>query len=433
MVEMSQLQGLPSFIIDTSSRGYKFYPTKESFNSGLGYNIRKLCGYDVSYTFLQSSFLEENNLSTVQDTLDLLNSWGYNETLYGSLRYHGYRFDKGNWTWSHISKSGNEPIVGTELYPSPSSSSSFLYTNGLEKYFYTDLSYTIDNNEPLWKVWYKIKQDLPNLDIPAFMLEQNSHKFTPEFQIMRDNDMSNMTFGIEIEVSTKLSKWDLQYLITQVEPIQEPFFYFKHDGSINSSYGFEHTYEIVTMPCTFKFLRKNFKILFDKLDAKLPDWPKYFKIDKSCGVHVHVNKDSFFSNLHLKKFVSIWNQYDSLNTTFIQKVGMRKFNKYCNIHQDQDGRTIARRLKVGAWGPGHDNKRYASCRETYHTAEVRIFKGGFDYDHIMYCLEAVHAMHQFSNKTPISLISTRRFIPEFTTWLNDEVKYSRLKEHLKCA
>jgi hypothetical protein len=68
------------------------------------------------------------------------------------------------------------------------------------------------------------------------------------------------------------------------------------------------------------------------------------------------------------------------------------------------------------------------------TSEVRVFAGGFNLEHIKYCLEAVHAMHTFSDKVPIGMVSSPTFPPHFTEWLSTEPRYKRLQKELKvCA
>lgn len=430
---MIDIQDLPDFMTSTIRQNYKFWKDAESFKAKKGSKLVPI-PQNPEFMFCNIPFLEEHGINTVDDAVDFLNKYGYNETLRLHIRYHGFHFNGSEWKWTHEMYGQGFKIVSYVKDKSTSKGLTGIFTTDeVTKRVYTfyDVSYS---GEGLFEIFYEEKKEVPSLGLDPWLTELNNYKFTPEsFTFRYDSDYSQLTFGLELEVSSKISRADLQYLVTQVEPIQEPFFYFKHDGSIGKHSGFEN-YEIVTFPCSYKFLRKNFRILFEKLERLLPDWKDYFITDHRCGLHVHVNRDSFMSDLHQNKFVAVWNQYDSLNTSFIQRLGQREFNQYCKVFHDHVGKTLARRLKYGAYAPGHDEARRASCRQTKNTCEVRIFKGGFDYNHIMYCLETVHAIHAFTDKSPVSIISTRRFIPEFTGWLRDTRKYNRLKEYLEqCA
>lgn len=434
-MDISQLNNIPPQFYSDQRTRYKFYPTREAYQNSKGYSIKEMCtaGGSAAFSFANKSFLEEHNLTTVKDALDLLNSWGFSRAVYDHLADYGFYFDSNHWTWIFHGPTTLSLVVTKR--EASSSSSIFSKSDIARSYLHYDTHY----NGGLFCIVWAEESALPPIDAPNWMHELQGYKFTPkEWKYMRDRDVSELTFGVEIEVLSSLSRFDLQYLVTNVEPRQEPFFYFKHDGSITSGTGSDYSglepYEIVTMPCSYRFLSQNLRILFKKIEDHVPGGKAVFKTPESCGVHIHVGRDSFFSDLHKRKFVAIWNQYDSLNSGFIQKLGKRKFNNYCKPAELHEGRTLARRLSIGNMAPGHSGGKYSSCRETGGTVEVRVFKGGFDFDHIMYCLEAVHAMHCYAHKSPISTISTRNFIPDFTGWVQDERRYRRLKENLtQCA
>lgn len=427
---LQKIQNLPYGMTGPLEKRFKFFPTRKSRTDNKGYRIIEF-PEDYMFAMVNIHFREKHGINTLKDFIDVLNQWGYNERIRSDLRYWGIKFNIETWSWY---SEGPDDVPSLRFFESYENSTAnpVFFEDFPEQYVYDH--YDVGSNGQ-FLIYYRVVKEIPDIGLPGWLTRVNGYKYTPSEYIFRSspNEKSEMFFGVELEVASKLTPVDLQYLVTQVEPKQEPFFYFKWDGSIEFQQDFS-TFEIVTFPCSYRYLKENFSLLFKKLEEKLPDWRNYIKTDQSTGVHVHVSLDSFFTRMHLKKFVTIWNQYDRTNTEFIQKIGLRQFNNYCRVPPNFDGMTLARRLRTGVYAPGHNPNKYSACRETDHTAEVRIFRGGFDYYHIMYCLETVHAMHTFAVKVPLRSISSRFFTVEFKDWLADQQRYRRLKKEIaKCA
>jgi hypothetical protein len=416
---------------DWSWRDYKFYKTKKGFGNSLG-NYKRLPEH-INFWPIVIPFREQHGLDTVSDIVDLLNSWGYNPSIQVRLRDHfGIEFSKEEWVWSAAYP--ETPL--TRIEPQGGSTGDTLGLGLQSKLHYSYYeSWSPESGYPCFSIFVVVKNSF-DTGLPDWLTKVNNYKYVPDKLtfVHSDNEYNRwaLYFGMEIEVSSKISPAELQYIVTSVEPVQEPFFYHKHDGSIKERNGYSNRYEIVTFPMSYKCLKHEFEVLFDKL--KRWEDKELFAWGSDTGLHIHVSNNSFTSRLHRNKFAALWNQHGASGRKFIETIGKRPFNAYCEPFNDHYGRTNSYKLKHGSYAPGHDSSRRAACRQTNNTSEVRIFAGGFDLEHIKYCLEAVHAMHSYSDKVPIGIISSPSFPPDFTEWLSTEPRYKRLQKELKaCA
>lgn len=230
---------------------------------------------------------------------------------------------------------------------------------------------------------------------------------------------SNVYFGMELEISSKLTPVEIQHIITDVEPKQEPFFIFKRDSTITGRY--EHMLEIVTVPCTPRYLRKNWKIFFQKLDrlvqAKGKSISDFFDTSNNLnnGLHIHVSKDSFLPGGHSKKFLTAWHQWDSDAMGIISDAANRPSgydsNRWCSIDPAYK-KTLGTTSKV-AGIPKFERQRAQrslakrlkgiECGEKYRTAhdrnsatiEVRVYQGIFEIGHIIRSISFTEAMFEY--------------------------------------
>lgn len=258
----------------------------------------------------------------------------------------------------------------------------------------------------------------------------------------RDSPNTQVYFGMEIEVSTILSPLELQTIVCAYGKPQVPFFYMKSDSSISGSK--INKYEIVTYPCTPRFLKQEFTTLFDKL-GELATEKGLSLGDVFCmapsnsnGIHIHVNKDAFVyyrshRSSHLNRFMTFWNGWDKSFQSWLQQVSRRptelRNSQYCKVHPFLDGRTVARRIKSGAT----EDYRYAACHETPRTVEVRVFQGLMDLKHILSCIELVQAALEWSVNTPYTAY-TSRVHEVFSEWVLKQPGYRNAKEAInQCA
>lgn len=243
------------------------------------------------------------------------------------------------------------------------------------------------------------------------------------------NNENSVMFGLELEISTELSTHEIQRIVRDVEPKQEPFFIFKQDSSISGRYS--NALELVTVPCTPRYLRKNWKIFFQKLDklCRAKGMVVGDVVDTngnlSNGLHIHVSRDSFLDKPHFNKFLTAWNQWSKSVVNLFNTIAARPTdytkNSYCKINQSHEGLVLARRLK----GIRCNDRMSVAHDSTGSTVEVRLYQGIFDIAHIMRCISFTEAMFEFSQSMGYSSFDAR-FVSSMSKFVRAERKYASL-------
>lgn len=292
--------------------------------------------------------------------------------------------------------------------------------------------------------------------LPRFWLQRNNYTFRPEYEhLTLDGDLSHILFGMELEISTRLSMAELQYIVTCVEPKQRPFFYGKSDSSITGRYR-DNLIELVTMPCSPRFLKKNWSTFFKKLMALVPEGHTlgdYFDLSPNLnnGLHIHVSNDAFIGfdtnrgrnttgrqkSLHHGRFMTALNQWTPEFQDWLQRITRRprrpSDNEYCHVHRSFDGYTLARRIRRGTEGNSVPSDRHAACHTNGVTTEVRVWQGIFNIEHILSCIELTLAMINFTAYGN-SRVNSMNFRVMFHDYVEKQQGYNYAKEVLRsCA
>lgn len=258
---------------------------------------------------------------------------------------------------------------------------------------------------------------------------------------------NNVFFGMELELNTKLKPTEIQYIVSEVEPKQEPFFIFKQDSSITGKYS--QMVELVTVPCTPRYLRKNLKIFFQKVqklaEAKGKTIGDFFDTSRGLnnGLHVHVSKDSFISRSHYNKFLTAWNQWEDGVVNLLNEASARptlyKDNYYCTISHEyiqtkskgkttltkferrHAQRSLAKRLR----GIPVSSRTSVAHDSNPHTIEVRVFQGIFDLTHVMQSISFTEAMFEYCAEVGYSGFD-KYFVPTFSKFVTKQRKFASL-------
>jgi len=254
-------------------------------------------------------------------------------------------------------------------------------------------------------------------------------------------------FGLELELSTSLTPMEFDSIVTKVEPVQERFFYFKSDSSVTGSH--DNNMELVTVPMTPKRMKKEFKVLFKKLEGLIEaadtvnTWTDIFDMrrDLNNGIHIHVSREAFeykehvSDSRHARRFLTVFNQWDRANLRFLNQLAKRPTeslndNEYCAVHPAMEGRTLARRLANGLNG---EHVHRSATTETSQTIEVRIFQGFPVLGHILECIELVECVFDYSLYAPNSKFGPY-FQAYFTDWVEKQPGFNHAKELVRaCA
>lgn len=289
------------------------------------------------------------------------------------------------------------------------------------------------------------KEVYPSFDRGLYTKNRYSYR-PPEINFMthnKDTKDNELFFGIELEISTKLSCRELQLISTHCEPKQEPFFYMKEDSSVSGQY--ENRVELVTNPMSLRRSITEWSTYFDKIERLCQE--KNISVsdlfdtseDLTNGIHIHLSKKAFFpgkknKNIHMRKFIAMWNLWDSSVQRFYQKISRRpnlpKDSLYCPPHHQLEGRTTPRLITTPI---DHSQSTHRStCHQTRGTVELRLFQGIFNKEHMLGCIQIAKASFEFSRQIPYSKFNYMMG-PKFKSWVEDQPGYRHAKEIMKCV
>ena len=212
--------------------------------------------------------------------------------------------------------------------------------------------------------------------------------------------------GVELEVSTDYSINEL------IDAVEEPFFIAKSDGSITGSK--RNPMELVTVPGSFKYLKRQYALWFNNLDYNRFDCTN----QTNNGMHVHVDRKAFDDDYHIRNFC--WFINNPANTPFIVAMSdrgslqaMSQYTPFLNFSSNLTRTTAFKschRLLDGHRGATNLKNGWARAK----TVEVRLFRGIVSYTAIVKNLEFVESVFLFTQ----SLRSYReQSLANYIEWL----------------
>lgn len=228
--------------------------------------------------------------------------------------------------------------------------------------------------------------------------------------------------GVELEVSTD---YNVNHLI---DASAELFFIAKQDSSITGKKS--QRMELVTVPASFKYLKKQYALWFNNLDYNMFDCT----VETNNGMHVHVDRQAFDDDYHIRNFC--WFINNPANTPFIVAMSdrgsleaMRHYTPFLQFPSHSTRTTAFKschRLLDGHRGATNLKNGWANAK----TVEVRIFRGIVSYAAIVKNLEFVESLFHFTQ----SLRSYRELsLGCYIKWLFNTPpnKYSILKKFIQ--
>lgn len=221
-----------------------------------------------------------------------------------------------------------------------------------------------------------------------------SEKPSPVFYNKKDTGFNNNTryYGLELEVEGDGRDDSIQ----MAEQIENDPFYFKWDGSVDDGF------EIITHPMSWEYI-KNKEGLFKNTLQKLRSNGFNSHNTSTCGIHIHVNKNSL-SRCDIFKLMKFFKD----NQKFILKISQRKIEnlkRWASI--DDDNKSIVYKAKSKV----DDNcRRYTALNLTYKTLEFRIFRGNLKYERLMKNLEFVKAICEFVHEVSMMDMTKAKFV-----------------------
>lgn len=207
-------------------------------------------------------------------------------------------------------------------------------------------------------------------------------------------------FGVELEVEIKDHAVDsndkarlLNDLLNDGERGKRVFF--ERDGSLSNGF------EIITQPMSLPAHRELWSWLRDRDACR----HLLSHNTRTCGLHVHVNKDNL-TQLQIAKIVTFIN--DPANEQLIRAIARRYAEGYCKIKQK-------------AFDQAHQSSdRYEAVNITSQkTIEFRVFKGSLKYESVLAAIEFCNALVEFAGD-PMTNDVTKLTTDHFIEFINNQ-------------
>lgn len=217
---------------------------------------------------------------------------------------------------------------------------------------------------------------------------------------LRDASLDDMLAGRQYRAKPLLHPYAAADMLTNA------FMYCKRDGTVPSGF------EAVTHPFSYGWYMRN-REMFDRL-LSLPKYGYRSHQTESCGMHVHISKDSF-TELHIFKFMKF--VYEEIG--FVLKASQRRVSliqRWASLdtgHGGNDPNEIMYRAKTK--GNGSLNKYVAVNLSHRNTVELRIFRGNLERTAFFKNIELTYALFEFTKQASVQGISES----EFVTYLKD--------------
>jgi len=242
-----------------------------------------------------------------------------------------------------------------------------------------------------------------------------NNKYAPDFvpRIENGEFTNKLLFGFEAEMG--LWNLDNNYIDNIIYKLIEQtnnFYYIKYDGSV-SCRDVGSGAEINSQPFNWNFLL-NHKNYIKKLcnlkkinEDESGSTAKQFRVNKSCGFHIHLNR-LFFSNKHLIKMAKLFYE----NSLFIEKISLRRnslsFQQYSSLKINETPKEF---VNNSVENNINNSYRYKALNLTgKDTIEIRIFQGTLNYNTILAYLEFALAVSLFTKNNIYKNIEIDNFL-----------------------
>lgn len=238
-----------------------------------------------------------------------------------------------------------------------------------------------------------------------------------------------MGFELEVEVNEggrgRIAD-ELYYDINRVAGKPASVAYMKEDGSL--SYGFE----IVTHPCSMDFYHAFFpwQAIEGLREKGVTAWNS-----RSCGLHIHMSRDSFIDERHLWKFiVFIYKNPEQLIQFAGRNSSYARFARenFLNFYDYDRNRHSSSTFMEHAKGKSRNDDRYTAVNlQPVATIELRFFRPSLRTETVKAALEFCSALHEYTAQ-----LNTKEVLdgalkwPKFRKWVAGKAKYNILNSRI---
>lgn len=238
--------------------------------------------------------------------------------------------------------------------------------------------------------------------------EQRSHNLVKEYhyhhsketKFFGENSKDYPYLGIELEVDRKEFpeiELENQCCSEIISIFPKHFIYMEHDGSL------ENGFENITSPATFKYhvdMAENYKKAFKVLTKN-----KYISHNsRTCGLHVHFNRDFYSDNeeLYITRLLYLVEKFWDKMVIFSRR-NVRSIERWANKYSDSP-KDVVNNMKSG-----NLSRYYAINLTNENTIEFRMFRGTLKIDTFMATLELCNTMIVIAKEMSVEEIQSMKW------------------------
>ena len=285
---------------------------------------------------------------------------------------------------------------------------SFRLCDFCEEVFNRDNLFMFDGNQYCYDCG--MSRDLPFQHNGRLIRQYHTRPPIKFYTLKGEKD--RMKYGIELEVENVKESISNDVMSEKCWRIVRDFCWYNTDGSIRNGF------EIITQPFTWGWYKENREI-FVKLLSELRSNGFESYNPGTCGIHIHMSKEGFISDIHLFKFLKIF--YD--NYEFLKAISQRDSKSTCGGCQWGGKRERNDNLIDKAKAKRGFERYTAANLENENTVEIRIFRGTLKEESFFKNIEFVRSCVEFSSVTGVKDINVEKFV-EFVG--NERKSYGNL-------
>jgi hypothetical protein len=256
----------------------------------------------------------------------------------------------------------------------------------------------------------------------------HDYSFRPEpqfFIVRKDGSTASTSFGFGhqtvtgFELEMEASECDLHEGAELASSIYDKWCYLKHDGSLNDGF------EMVSHPLSREFITEHFP--WHRL-SELSALGMRSANTRTCGLHVHINKDFFQKNpTTMYRFMSMFYR----NAEQWKKIAGRSESSYASWSEYELERMLDYTKGMAVGAHVRNNDRYVALNlQNRNTIELRFFKGTLRPQTFIARLEAAHAVaeYAYTTRNAVSIKSAHDW-ERFREWTIQQKKYTNFNTY----
>lgn len=285
----------------------------------------------------------------------------------------------------------------------------YYYCNECDELFHIeDLTEVNDN--------FYCRDHIPTYDFTI----RNGYRESPDIKFYGTHPQGRY-YGIELEID---DGDDYRNMLIDINNLVGETVFFQYDGSLSRS-----GVEIISQPCTLNYHIDS--LGWDEIMDKALAYDYLSHDTSTCGLHIHVSKDSFGSNrdtidLNIAKMVIIFERFWDKIVTFSRRDYERiqtwakkpsyKFNK------DDSENDIKDKSKFS-----YDDRYSCINLNNYDTVEFRVFRGTLKYNTLIASLQFIDVLMDYVMDATLEDVFEDSFLKmlsgnkyqELTSYLNE--------------